>query len=441
MAKSHTTQCPTVFLELDVYVILCNIYLSYFILVSSAYNRLRNSKELDNKDHRSFLYEMQSMASIFDGVKASILNSHNKDRYAAPDPVADYKMDNFRVVDFSWLSGLNFPDSAIVSTIETEAKWFREDLDNNLDNRVVLLDDDDLPQTPTQIFVGTLVTINECMKQCITESRVGFPVGKKIRQWLKWSEQLSRRQPFASEQFSVEELDQGHYERLPSGQNDQFVHFSPGALFVAISVLVIDRINEYTNLIGDNLDDWLSEMTVLENAIGTFISEVVIQSGFFLSETDPSTMLSFPYIHELPLEMALSRALLPGRREQNVNPAFLFRTAFNRFTTASGLYMNNPGQRNSSEREWEHHDCITQLNNRIPYETLQKRLENYRKYVGHANKQKRERNGELKETIPKYNFFDDMVYLLGPNISKLLPNPDRPRSFGGLQSERFRSAN
>ena len=431
-------------LKLDLYVILCNTYLSYFLLMSSAYKRLHIS--LDNPDLRTFLYEIKSFDITYEALKAFTLNSINKAKYPTPSRTIDYKIEYPRVENYEWLRDFTFPRSGLLSFIDEEVYWFMQDL--NADNMVI--QPHDYPRSPSKIFVDTLNKINEYMAHFIKKSLVSRETGAKIQKWLQWSQALSSLEPFHSQGFSFEPLHERDFDKLESRQYNQFVHFSPGALFVSMTIRVQDRIHEFTRHVISECSistqkKWHKRLNTFELAIGSFISRNVTRSQDYLSITDPEQSSPFPYIHNLPLSPALSPTLPPGRRSCPVNPGFLFRFAFHRFVDAAGNYSSSIDNSPNPEEtyETEHYDAIFALCEIFPYESFDDRANNFRKSVRHQNNtKKRSSSGESRsDTHTWIGHFDDMVFLLGPNVSKLLPSQHRSRSFGGILNSSHQSAN
>ena len=187
---------PLNILQLDMYVILCNIYLSYFILVSSSFQRL--SEKFENHETRTFMYEIKTFNNLYVALKSYLMNRVAQDLYGVPVRANDYKSDFPRVECYEWLGDYEFPLSGFLSIIDQDVEWFGVDLSEiDVDHPVPY------PETPAQIFVYTLNAINRYMISFVKEKRVCRETGAKIQKWLSWSTELSLMMPFSKESFDV----------------------------------------------------------------------------------------------------------------------------------------------------------------------------------------------------------------------------------------------
>ena len=432
-----TEVSPRNILQLDMYVILCNIYLSYFILVSSSFQRL--SEKFENHETRTFMYEIKTFNNLYVALKSYLMNRVAQDLYGVPVRANDYKSDFPRVECYEWLGDYEFPLSGFLSIIDQDVEWFGVDLSEiDVDHPVPY------PETPAQIFVDTLNAINRYMISFVKEKCVCRETGSKIQKWLSWSKELSSMMPFSKESFYVEKGVSTLFSQLETRQDNQYIYFSPGALFVALSVRVMDRINEYTNSIAANaLNQWRKNVDTFERALGSYVSRTVISSErHYLLITDPSTLLPFPFIHNISMNLALSDTLPPDRRAGHINPGYMHQHAFIRFVDAVRNYYALHGTRHT-QYDTLHHNALVALEDILPFDQLDTRRNGFKKYASCTSNKKRNAQGEEKKLpgVQWNNLFDNMVFLLGPNVSKLFPCQKCPRSFGGTVTHLHKSAN
>lgn len=434
-----TEVSPRNILQLDMYVILCNIYLSYFILVSSSFQRL--SEKFENHETRTFMYEIKTFNNLYVALKSFLMNRVAKDLYGVPVRANDYNSASPRVECYEWLGDYQFPVSGFLSIIDQDVEWFGVDLSEiDFDHPVPY------PKTPAQIFVDTLNAINRYMISFVKEKCVCRETGSKIQKWLSWSKELSLMMPFSKESFYVAKDVSTLFSQLETRQDNQYIYFSPGALFVALSVRVMDRINEYTNSIaatGSNtLNQWRKNVDTFERALGSYVSRTVISSErHYLLITDPSTLLPFPFIHNISMDLALSDTLPPDRRAGHINPGYMHMHVFIRFVDAVRNYYALPGTRHT-QYDTLHYNAIVALEDIFPFDDIDTRRAGFKKYASCTNNKRNAQGEEKKMPGVQWNdLFDNMVFLLGPNVSKLFPCQKCPRSFGGTATDSHKSAN
>lgn len=298
--------------------------------------------------------------------------------------------------------------------------------------------------SPWNLFAASVCRISNTMELCIKDHSIGRETLEKLEGWLKHMTRLSRNQiiRFAFSNREAQQLCDGltklrgalsdHKESINrnSSESLEFHHFSPRAMIIAVVQFVQLKC---ILICGEDVIDhsFVQKKESWEEIIGDWLSKELGYSQFYeVSQIDRNTKIPWAYIGFLPIS-TLSTALHSCKSHISIGPDDICNHMMQRVIYTANEISSCNGKK-LCDREVRILNHLFDWTRSVDWnERFKVSRSRTRQRVFWAKKNEERYSSKWSPT------FDRVVHFFGPRISKLLPNPNVPRSMGG--SERART--